>query len=110
MISPLGNDYPSVAASLRQGRSGVRAMPEWREHGLKSLVAGALVDIESKTRSAKLPKKILPGMSDGALYCALAAGDAVADAGLGDSDLQNSRCACIVGSVREQEDVSLVLQ
>ncbi|MCH7665032.1 MAG: beta-ketoacyl-[acyl-carrier-protein] synthase family protein [Acidobacteria bacterium] len=98
MISPLGNDYASVAASLRQGRSGVRAMPEWREHGLKSLVAGALVDIEGKRQAARLPKKILPGMSDGALFCALAAQDAVADAGLGDRELQNSRCACIIGS------------
>ncbi len=98
LISPLGNDYARVTASLRQGRSGVRAMPEWREHGLKSLVAGALADIEDKRQAARLPKKILPGMSDGALYCALAAQDAVADAGLGDRELQSSRCACIIGS------------
>ncbi len=97
LISPLGNDFATVAESLRQGRSGVRAMPEWQGHGLRSLVAGA-VDIEAKVLAAKLPKRLRPGMSDGALYCALAALDATTDAGLDDSELRDSRCACIVGS------------
>jgi 3-oxoacyl-[acyl-carrier-protein] synthase-1 len=98
LISPLGNDYATVIESLQEGRSGVRAIPEWSEHGLKSLIAGAVVDIEAKKQAAKLPKKILPGMSDGALYCALAARDAVADAGLSESELRDPRCACIVGT------------
>ncbi len=98
LISPLGNDYATVVGSLREGRSGVRAMPAWRDHGLRSLVAGAIVDVDTKKQAARLPKKILPGMSDGALYCALATRDAVTDAGLGDEELQDPRCACIIGS------------
>lgn len=98
LISPLGNDYAEVAAALQRGLSGVRAMPEWDRHGLKSLVAGALSGIDAKTKQAGFSKKILPAMSDGALYCALAARDAVADAGLADHELRSPRTACILGS------------
>jgi len=98
LVSPLGNEYQTVVEALRKGRSGVRAMPEWSKRGLKSLVAGAVVGIDAKTQAAGFSKKILPGMSDGALYCALAAKDAVADAGLGESELQTPRCASVIGT------------
>ena len=54
LISPLGNDYLRIAEALREGRSGVRAMPAWTEYGLKSLVAGALEGIEAKREAAGL--------------------------------------------------------
>ena len=48
VVSPLGNDADSVAASLREGRSGLRAMPEYAEMGLRSQVAGvAEIDLEA---------------------------------------------------------------
>lgn len=98
LISPLGNDYAAVAQSLRQGRSGVRAMPEWEQRGLKSLVAGALDGVEEKLERARFSKKIAPGMSDAAIYCGLSARDAVEDAELEDVDLRDPRTACILGS------------
>ena len=82
IVSCLGNDYQTVVGALRRGQSGVRAMPDWRTHGLKSLVAGAVEGVEDKVEGARISKKLAPGMSEAALFCALAARDAVLDAGL----------------------------
>ncbi len=98
VVSPLGTDYHVVAGALESGVSGVRAMPEWSRHGLKSLVAGALEGVDAKRDAAGVPKRVLPGMSDAAMYCSLAALDAVADAGIEAEQLETERCACIVGS------------
>ena len=73
LVSCLGSDYPTVLDALEAGRSGVRAMPEWERYGLKSLVAGTIPDLEAKKESAALPKKLVPGMSDAALFCSIAA-------------------------------------
>jgi 3-oxoacyl-[acyl-carrier-protein] synthase I len=40
IVSCLGNDLGSVSAALRDGRSGVRAMPGYATLGLRSHVAG----------------------------------------------------------------------
>ncbi len=98
IVSCLGHDYSLVVESLKNGRSGVRAMPDWTRYGLKSRVAGAIEDLEPKVQEAKLSKKMTPGMSDAALFCSLAAKDAVADAGLTERELEDLRTGCIVGS------------
>ena len=92
VISPLGNDYSSVVAGLQAGTSCVRAMPDWNGHGLKSPIAGPIVGISEKRDAAELSKKLEPGMSDAALYCSLAALEAIHDAGLGADDLETLRC------------------
>ena len=49
IVSCIGNDWASVEASLREGRSGIRAMPEFKELGLRSQVAGKPdIDIEAR--------------------------------------------------------------
>ena len=98
LVSCLGHDYEPVLEALRQGKSGVRAMPEWDRLGLKSLVAGVIENLEAKQENARLSKKLTPAMSDAALYCSLAAKDAVADAGWTEQQLQSPHTACIVGS------------
>jgi len=98
IVSCLGDTYPAVVDSLRRGSSGVRAAQGWQELGLKSLVAGALGDVESRKTNAGIPKKILPALSDAALYCALAARDAVADAGLTAAEISTGDFGCFVGS------------
>ncbi len=98
IVSCLGHDYSVVVESLKNGRSGVRAMPDWTRYGLKSRVAGAIEDLEPKKQAAKLSKKLTPGMSDAALFCSLAAKDAMADAGLTERELEDLRTGCIVGS------------
>jgi 3-oxoacyl-[acyl-carrier-protein] synthase-1 len=55
-------------------------------------------NLDEKKEAAKLSKKLTPAMSDSALFCSLAARDAVADAGWDVPLLQNDRTGCIVGS------------
>ena len=40
IVSCLGNDADSVSTALREGRSGIRAFPEYADVGLRSQVAG----------------------------------------------------------------------
>ena len=111
LVSCLGSDYPTALEALEAGRSGVRAMPEWERYGLTSLVAGTIPDLDAKKESAALPKKLVPGMSDAALFCSIAARDAVADAGLSEAELSKVTTGCIVGSgVGSVESVSKAAQ
>lgn len=98
LISCLGNDEETVFEALRQGRSGIAPAPGWNRHGLKSTIAGLLHGVEEKKEAAKISKKLLPGMSDAALYCCLAALDAVSNAALSREALEDQRTGCIVGS------------
>jgi 3-oxoacyl-[acyl-carrier-protein] synthase-1 len=98
LVSCLGHDYEPVVDALREGRSGIRAVPEWEGKGLKSLVAGMIEGLDEKKAAAKLSKKLTPAMSDAALYCSLAARDAIEDSGLGPDELHSGTTGCIVGS------------
>lgn len=98
LISCLGFQYESVLERLKRGESGIRAVPEWGDFGIKSQVAGVIDDVSEKQAEVGVPKKLAPGMSDSALYCAISAIDAVRDAGLADEEVRSQRTACIVGS------------
>lgn len=98
IVSCLGNSYEEVVPRLRNGESGVRAVPEWAELGIKSCVAGTIVDLEAAEERAEIPKKLRPAMSDAALFCAVSARQAVAVSGLAPEALASPRVACIVGS------------
>jgi len=98
LISCLGNDERTVFDALKNGMSGICSAPEWTKHGLKSTIAGRLHGVEERKKAARISKKLLPGMSGGALYCSLAALDAVANANLDKSHLEDQRTGCIVGS------------
>ena len=45
IVSSLGHSFESVTESLQAGASGVRSVPEWKDLGLRSTVAGALGDL-----------------------------------------------------------------
>ena len=98
VVSCLGHDFREVVTALKEGRSGVKATPEWEGRGLKSLVAGLIENLDEKKADAKISKKLTPGMSDSALYCCLAAKDAVSDGGWSAEMLENDRTICIVGT------------
>lgn len=98
MVSCLGHEYSQVVDALRNGVSGLRAMPEWESLGIKSRVAGTIVDFEPKLRQSSIPKKLLLAMSAASKYCCVASLDAVRDSGLSDVDVQSERTACIVGT------------
>lgn len=94
VVSPLGNDAATVASALREGRSGLRAMPEYAERGLRSQVAGACdIDLD-----AAIDRKLKRFMGDAAAYAYVSMRDAIADAGLDDEIVRNPRTGVIAGS------------
>ena len=98
IVSCLGHDVATVLGRLRRGESGVRAMPEWAEFNLTSLVAGPIEEIEDKLAAAEIPKRMRGASTRAASYCSLAALDAVANAGLDAEQRDRRRIACLVGS------------
>ncbi len=94
IISSIGNTKDEVAASLRQGRSGIVAEPEYAEYKFRSQVAGTLkIDL-----AENIDRKALRFMGDGAAYNYLAMQQAIADSGLETGDISNERTGIIVGS------------
>ncbi len=94
IISCIGLDQQQVLQSLREGRSGIAAMPEYTELGFRSQVAGR-PDIDLDTA---VDRKLRRFMGDGAAYLHLSMEQAIADAGLEPGDVSNERTGIIVGS------------
>ena len=97
IVSCLGNDLESVERSLRAERSGIQPVPQWRELGIKSQIAGTL-DLEERIASSAISPRRLETMGPPARYAVLAAESAIAQAALSPEQLASDRCACIVGS------------
>ncbi|GAB1407155.1 beta-ketoacyl-ACP synthase I [Thermomonas brevis] len=94
IVSCLGNDLDTVAAALREGRSGIRRVPEYAELGLRSQVAGVPeIDLD-----AAIDRKQKRFMGDAAAYATVAMRDAMADAGLDAAAISNPRVGVIAGS------------
>ena len=94
IVSSIGNDATAVTQSLRDGRSGVVAAPDYAELGFRSQVKGA-VDIDL---SEHIDRKQMRFMGEGAGYAVVAMQQAVADSGLEKSDISNPRTGLIAGS------------
>jgi 3-oxoacyl-[acyl-carrier-protein] synthase-1 len=94
VVSPIGLNAAEVTESLKAGRSGITANEDMVEHGFRSQIAGA-VDIDLKEN---VDKRALRFMGPGAAYAYLAMGQAIADAGLEESDVVNERTGLIAGS------------
>ncbi|MCW8901057.1 MAG: beta-ketoacyl-ACP synthase I [Gammaproteobacteria bacterium] len=94
IVSSIGNNKEEVAASLREGRSGIVASEEYAEMGFRSCVYGALnIDLASL-----IDRKVKRFMGDGAAYNYIAMQQAIEDAGLDESQVSNVRTGLIVGS------------
>ena len=94
IVSCLGNDLAAVEDSLRQGRSGIKAAPQFAELGLRSQVAGAPeIDLE-----ARIDRKQLRFMGDAAAYAQIALEDAIQQAGLAPEQISHPRTGLIMGS------------
>ena len=94
IISCLGNNTPTVLASLRQGRSGIRFNDAYREFGLRSQVAGT-VDIDL---DAQIDRKVRRFMGDAAAFAYLAMRQAIEEAGLNADDVSHPRTGLIMGT------------
>lgn len=94
IVSCLGNDLPTVTSALREGRSGIRFVPEFAERGLRSQVAGLPeVDLE-----ARIDRKLRRFMGDAAAYAYVALADAIAQSGLATAQVSHPRTGLIMGS------------
>ena len=94
IVSSIGNNAEEVTESLRTGRSGIVAAPDYAELGFRSQVKGSVkMDV-----SEHVVHKQLRFMGEGAAYAVLAMEQAVADSGLEESDVSNPRTGLIAGS------------
>ena len=94
IVSSIGNNAEEVTDSLRTGRSGIVAAPDYAELGFRSQVKGSVkMDV-----SEHVDRKQLRFMGEGAAYAVLAMEQAVADSGLEESDVSNPRTGLIAGS------------
>ncbi|MAA99017.1 MAG: beta-ketoacyl-[acyl-carrier-protein] synthase I [Stappia sp.] len=94
IISSIGNSAQEVLESLREGKSGISAAPDYVEHGFRSQVHGMpKIDL-----AAEIDKRQLRFMGDGAAYNYLAMQQAIADSGLEDGDVSNPRTGIVMGS------------
>ena len=94
IVSCLGNTPATVTAALRDSRSGITAIPEYKELGLRSQVAGVPeIDLE-----AAIDRKLKRFMGDAAAYAYVSMRDAIADAGLTPEQVRNPRTGAIAGS------------
>ncbi|MBK7249802.1 MAG: beta-ketoacyl-ACP synthase I [Gammaproteobacteria bacterium] len=94
IVSCLGNDEDTVADALLKGRSGIRAIPEYAELGLRSHVAGAPeIDLD-----ALIDRRDRRFMGDAAAYSHVAMGRAITDSGLDASVVSHPRTGLIAGS------------
>jgi 3-oxoacyl-[acyl-carrier-protein] synthase II len=95
-VSPFGAGVKPLFDGIWQGRSGVRLMEEWRQiTGLKSYLAAPVPELDAR---AELPRAIRRTMGDMAIYAALAAREAVREAGLSESFLASGQVGTVIGS------------
>ena len=94
IISSLGNNRQEVQESLHNGVSGIRFSEEYCEMAFRSHVYGpirlAVDDL--------IDRKIRRFMGEGAAYNYLAMLEAIADAGLADSEISHPRTGLVMGS------------
>ncbi|MGB3811504.1 MAG: beta-ketoacyl-ACP synthase I [Parvibaculum sp.] len=94
IVSSIGNNTQEVLASLREGKSGIVKSDVYAEMGFRSQIHGSLkIDLD-----AAVDRRARRFMGDGAAYAAVAMQQAIADAGLEESDVSNVRTGLIVGS------------
>jgi 3-oxoacyl-[acyl-carrier-protein] synthase-1 len=94
IVSSIGNNQDEVTASLREGRSGIVAAPEYKELGFRCHVHGTV----KLDPADHVDRRILRFMGPGAAYNYIAMAQAIADAGLEESDVSNERSGLIMGS------------
>lgn len=94
IVGCLGNNKEEVLASLREQRSGISRIPEYEELGMRSHVAGRPnIDLDEH-----IDRKLKRFMGDSAAYSYLSMKEAIADAGLPDELVSNTRTGLVAGS------------
>ncbi len=93
-VSCIGNSREEISESLRLGRSGIVANESFKEMGMRSQISGSVnIDI-----TEHIDRKVRRFMGDSAAFAYIAMQQAIADAGLEDSDVSNVRSGIIAAS------------
>ena len=94
IVSSIGNNKAEVVESLRDGRSGIEFVDEYKERGFRSNVAGTIdIDLDEM-----VDRRLRRFMGDGAAYNYIAMREAIEDAGLEDSEVRSERTGLVMGS------------
>ncbi|MGE0006949.1 MAG: beta-ketoacyl-ACP synthase I [Parvibaculaceae bacterium] len=94
IVSSIGNNAQEVLASLREARSGVVRAEDYARLGFRCQVHGApKLDLDGA-----VDRRVRRFMGDGAAWNWVAMRQAIADAGLEDTDVKNERTGIIMGS------------
>ena len=101
VVAPNGHGLAEFEGALREGRSGIRKIPELAELGFRCQVAGAPQGIKEKA-TQYLSEEDLLAMNEAMVFGAIASLDAWRDAGLEvparNSDEVNWDSGCVLGS------------
>ena len=94
IVSSIGNNSDEVSESLRNGRSGIEYVDEYRELGFRSHIAGTI----NLATEDLIDRKLRRFMGNSAAYNYIAMQEAVKDSGLPDDMVSNERTGLIAGS------------
>ena len=94
IVSSLGNNQGEVRQSLKDGRSGIVFVPEYKEMGFRSHVHGGIT-LDPDTA---VDRRLRRFMGDGAVWNYVAMQQAIADSGLAENEVSNERSGLIMGS------------
>ena len=94
IVSCIGNNQSDVLESLKEQRSGITFMPEYKELGLRSHVAGRPnIDLD-----AQVDRKLRRFMGDSSIYAYVSLKEAIEQAGLSAEHISHPRTGMVVGS------------
>lgn len=95
ITSSIGNNQAEVTRSLREGRSGIRFQPEYKEMGLRCHIAGS---IENLNLADRIPRKLYRFMGNAAAYGYIAMEEAIEQAELTETLISHPRTGLLMGS------------
>ncbi|UDL92307.1 beta-ketoacyl-ACP synthase I [Mesorhizobium sp. PAMC28654] len=94
IVSSIGNNANEVQTSLHDAKSGISFSNSFAEHGFRCQVWGA----PTLDPSTMIDRRAMRFLSQGAAWNHVAMDQAIADAGLGESDITNERTGIVMGS------------
>src|ERR1700722_5334397 len=93
VVSSIGNNAAEVTQSLRDGKSGIEFVPQYREVGFRSQVAGTL----KMNVDELVDRRLRRFMGDGPASAYPAMKESTADAGPDENETPNERTGVAAG-------------
>ncbi|TIR27525.1 MAG: beta-ketoacyl-ACP synthase I [Mesorhizobium sp.] len=94
IVSSIGNNANEVQSSLYDAKSGISFSNSFAAHGFRCQVWGA----PTLDPTPMIDRRAMRFLSQGAAWNHVAMDQAIADAGLGESDITNERTGIVMGS------------